>query len=79
MDLEIINNKSQWVKDIRLGESKTGRVACVLELGSMASTVGRYNRSFGAERGIHLTYKSNWKELTFTITAEAINSENEHV
>jgi predicted PilT family ATPase len=71
-----IDNKSEWVRNIKEGETKTCSVKMHNELDSLATTVGRINRGFARVKGIKISYVSDYDELTFTITAKKRNDDN---
>ena len=67
-------SKASWTCCI--GETKTCIVRAHNELESFATTVGRYNRGYGRQRGIFISYTTNWFEYSFTITAHDLNEKD---
>ncbi len=76
MEEDVILNKAEWVRNIKIGETKTCIVRAHNELESFATTVGRYNRGYGRQRGIFISYTTNWFEYSFTITAHDLNEKD---
>ena len=76
MEQDFITKKTEWVRSIKIGESKTCTVKSHNELDSFATIVGRYNRGYGRERGIFISYTTDWFNFAFTITAMARDEKN---
>ena len=68
----IILNKTQWIRSIQPGETKTGYVNDHNELDSLSTLVARDNKGYGFERNCRIHYRSNWKEKSFTISCYKI-------
>ena len=83
MEQEFIEKKTEWIRSIRPGETKTGFVREYEELDTLSTLVSRFNQGLGRDRGVFVSGKRDWFAKSFTITcrklAEDENGKNEKV
>lgn len=70
---EVISTPSGWIRDINIGESKTGKVCAPNQCYSFSTILARWNHCEGAARGIKVSAKYDYKNCLITITAKPIN------
>lgn len=68
---QIINSKTEWLNSIEVGTQETGQFSGRKELGSLATTIWKWNKTEGRDRGIVITATYNYDEITATVTASA--------
>ncbi len=73
----IIKKKMDWIRSIRPGETKVGYFNSRGELDCVSTLVSRYNQSEGCEKGVIISGKRNWTEISYTITCNIIEDSNE--
>lgn len=59
MENQFIEKKTEWIRSIRPGETKTGFVREYEELDTLSTLVSRFNQGLGRDRGVKLTTKRN--------------------
>lgn len=74
MENQFIEKKTEWIRSIRPGETKTGFVREYEDFDSLSTLVSRFNQGLGRDRGVKLTTKRNWYEKSFTIKCEKIQT-----
>lgn len=73
----IIKKKMDWIRSIRPGETKIGYFSSRGELDCVSTLVSRYNQSEGCEKGMIISGKRNWVEISYTLTCNIIEDSNE--
>lgn len=68
MKTEFIEKKTEWIRSIRPGETKTGYVREHEELDTLSTLLSRFNMGLGRERGIFVSGKRDWFKKSFTLT-----------
>ena len=68
----IIKKKMEWIRSIRPGETKIGFFNSRAELDSVSTLVSRFNQSEGCDKGIIISGKRNWYEISYCITCYQI-------
>lgn len=74
MEKEFIEKKTEWIRLIRLGETKKGFVREYEELDTLSTLTSRFNQGLGRDRGVRLTCKRNWYEKSFTIKCQKLET-----
>ena len=74
--MEFIERKTEWIRSIRPGETKTGYVREHEELDTLSTLLSRNNMGLGRERGVFVSGKRNWFEKSFTISCRKIDEED---
>jgi len=67
--IPLIEQKTEWLRSIRLGQSLTGRVSTPKECHSFSTLLARWNVEEGAFQGIRVKGKYQAKQCLITITA----------
>ena len=74
MEKEFIEKKTEWIRSIRLGETKKVFVKKHEELDTLCTLASRFNQGTGRERGVRVTCKRNWFEKSFMITCQKVET-----
>ena len=77
MEQEFIEKKTEWIRSIRPGETKTGFVREYEELDTLSTLISRFNQGLGRDRGVFVSGKRDWFTKSFTITCRKL-TENEN-
>ena len=75
--MEKIENKMEWLRSIRRGETKSGRVDTPKDCTTMSVLIYRWNIEEGPARGIRITATYDRPNCIITITANRISSYSE--
>lgn len=77
MENEYIERKTEWIRSIHPGETKTGYVREHEELDTLSTLLSRFNMGVGRDRGVFVTGKRNWFEKSFTLSCRKIEENND--
>ena len=72
--MEFIENKTKWLRSLKRGETKVGRLASSKECTSLSVLIYRWNIDEGASKGIRITASYDRKNCIVTITGNVIES-----
>ena len=72
--MDIIENKTKWLRSLKRGETKVGRLASSKECTSLSVLIYRWNIDEGASKGIRITASYDRKNCIVTITGNVIES-----
>ena len=70
--MEFIENKTKWLRSLKRGETKVGRLASSKECTSLSVLIYRWNIDEGASKGIRITASYDRKNCIVTITGNVI-------
>ena len=75
--MDIIENKTKWLRSLKRGETKVGRLASSKECTTMSVLIYRWNIDEGASKGIRISATYDRKNCIVTITGNVIDSYKE--
>lgn len=75
--MNLIVDKTQWLRSIKRGETKTGRVEKPKDCSTMSVLIYRWNLEEGRSRGIRITAKYDRLNCLVTITGMTIDLTND--
>lgn len=75
--MDIIENKTKWLRSLKRGETKVGRLASSKECTTMSVLIYRWNIDEGASKGIRISASYDRRNCLVTITGNVIDSYNE--